>query len=122
MKVNYILLILILFAAAVALSAQPVPQPSPSPASGTLAGLILDPGEARVPGAKVIIEAKKFRKEVVSGDDGSYSVDLPKGKYKVRVECGGFYPSRKKTVSIIFNATTKLDVVLRGIRNDPSHP
>jgi hypothetical protein len=122
MKVNYLLLTLFLLAGGVAIGAQPVPESSVSPASGTLAGLILDPGDARVPAAKVIIEGKKFRKEVVSGEDGSYSVNLPEDKYKVRVECGGFYPSRKKTVSISLNATTKLDVVLRGIRNDPSHP
>lgn len=122
MKVNYLFLNLFLLAGGVAISAQPVPQPNLSPPNGTLAGLILDPGDARVTAAKVIIEAKKFRKEVVSADDGSYSVDLPEGKYKVRVECGGFYRSRKKTVSISLNATTKLDVVLRGIRNDPLHP
>ena len=121
MKVNYVLFILFL-AAAVTLSAQPVPQPSPSPARGTLAGLILDPGGARVPAAKVIIEAKKFRREVVSDDDGRYSVDLPEGKYEVRVERDGFYPSRKKTISISLNVTTNLDVVLKGISNDESHP
>jgi hypothetical protein len=122
MKVNYILLTLFLLAAAVALCAQPVPQSSLSPASGTLAGWILDPGDARVSAAKVIIEAKKFRREVVSDADGRYSVNLPQGKYKVRVERDGFYPSRKKSISITLNVTTKLDVVLRGIRNDESHP
>ena len=122
MKVNYTIFVLLLLAAALASGAQPVRQSLPSRSIGTLAGLILDPGDARVPAAKVIIEAKRFRKEVVSGDDGSYSVDLAEGKYKVRVECGGFYPTRKKTVSITLNSTTKLDIVLRGIRNDSAHP
>ena len=121
MRVNYPVFALLLLAVA-ALSAQPAHQSPNSRSTGTLAGLILDPGDARVPAAKVIIEAKRFRREVVSSDAGTYSINLPEGKYKVRVERDGFYPSRKKTVPITLNATTKLDVILKGIRNDESHP
>jgi hypothetical protein len=104
------------------LSAQSVGQ-SPAPeTSGKLSGLILDPGKARVAGAKIIIESKGFRREVTSADDGSYALVLPEGKYKVRVELGGFYPSRKKTIRISSNTTTNLDVTLKGIRVDAEHP
>ena len=113
---------LIVLCFSLVLKAQPVGQSSAPEASGKLSGLILDPGEARVVGAKIIIEAKGFRREVISTDDGSYEIALPEGKYKMRVELGGFYPSRKKTVRISSNATTKLDVTLKGIRNDASHP
>jgi hypothetical protein len=115
-------LALIVLSFSLVLKAQTVSQ-SPAPeASGKLSGLILDPGEARVVGAKIIVEAKGFRREVISNDDGGYEVSLPEGKYKVRVELDGFYPSGKKTVRISSNATTKLDVTLKGIRNDPEHP
>lgn len=117
-----ICLVLIVLSFSIILKAQAVGQ-SPAPeASGKLSGLILDPGEARVVGAKIIVEAKGFRREATSADDGSYELVLPEGKYKVRVELGGFYPSNKKTVRISSNTMTKLDFTLKGIRNDPEHP
>ena len=120
--ISYISLTLFVLIASLVSNAQPISQ-SPSPIkSGRLSGLILDPGEARVVGAKIIIEGKGFRREAVSDDDGRYAIDLHVGKYKLRVELGGFYPSRKKAVRISLNADTKLDVTLKGIRNDESHP
>ena len=115
-------LALIVLSFSLALKAQTVNQLAAPEASGKLSGLILDPGEARVVGAKIIIEAKGFRREVISTDDGSYEIALPEGKYKVIVEHDGFYPSRKKTVRISSNTTTKLDVTLKGVRNDELHP
>jgi hypothetical protein len=119
---KYIGLALIVLNFSLVLSAQSVTQLPAPETSGKLSGLILDPGEARVAGAKIIIEAKGFRREVTSADDGSYAIALPEGKYKVRVELGGFYPSRKKTIRISSNATTNLDVTLKGIRVDAEHP
>jgi hypothetical protein len=104
------------------LNAQPIVQSSSSAASGKLSGLILDPGEARAPGAKIIVEGKGLRREVVSADDGSYAIELPEGKYKVRIMLDGFHPSRKKSVRISSNVTTKLDITLKGIRSDESRP
>ena len=75
-----------------------------------------------MPGARIIVESKGFRREVISADDGSYEIDLPEGKYKIRVERDGFYTSRKKTIRISSNAPIKLDVTLKGIRSDESHP
>jgi uncharacterized membrane protein len=115
-------LALLFLTSSLVLNAQSIGQSSSPMSSGKLLGLILDPSEARVVGAKIIVEAKGFRREVISSDDGSYEIALPEGKYKVRVELGGFYPSRKKTVRISSNATTKLDVTLKGIRNDAEHP
>ena len=115
-------LTLLFLTSCLVLNAQSNSQSSLPVATGKLSGLILDPGEARVVSAKIIIEAKGFRREVISSDDGSYEIVLPEGKYKVRVELGGFYPSPKKTVRINSNATTKLDVTLKGIIIDAEHP
>jgi hypothetical protein len=123
MKLTKLLcLALVVITLSLVLKAQTVSQSSSPEAHGKLSGLVFDPGEARVVGAKIIIETKGFRREVITADDGSYEIALPEGKYKVRVELGGFYPSRKKTVRISSNATTRLDVTLKGIRNDESHP
>jgi hypothetical protein len=62
---------------------------------GTPAGMVLDPGKARVPRAKIILEAKEFKREIVSADDGSYATDVPEGEYRTRVERDGFHPFRK---------------------------
>jgi hypothetical protein len=93
-------------------------QPSSSP--GKLVGLV--GGEARVPAARVIVEAKGFRRETVSADDGSYQIELPEGKYKISVIRGDFYPYSKECVRVMPNATTKLDVTLKGRRVDEEHP
>lgn len=47
--------------------------------------MVLDVGEARVPSAEVIVEAKAFRRETVSADDVSYQIELPEGKYKITI-------------------------------------
>jgi hypothetical protein len=113
---------LVVAATVLVMDGQLAAQSSSLTAGGKLSGLILDPGEARVVGARIIVEGKGFRREATSGDDGGYSLDLPEGRYKVRVMLGGFYPSRKKSVRIMRGAETKFNVTLKGIRNDESHP
>ena len=103
-------------------NAQAIGQSSSPIPTGTLSGLILDSVEARVSRAQIIIEAKGFRRVIMSADDGSYEIALPEGKYKVRVQLEGCYPYRKKGVRISSNITTKLNITLEGIRNDPEHP
>ena len=113
------LTVLILANSSLSKAALPI-QSSSSP--GKLVGLVLDVGEARVPAAKVIVEAKGFRRETVSADDGSYQIELPEGKYKISVIRGDFYPYIKECVRVMPNATTKLDVTLKGRRVDEEHP
>jgi len=95
---------------------------APTQRTGILSGLILDPGQVRVPAAKILVEGKGFHRMVMSTDDGSYTIELPDGKYHVRATRGGFYPSRKKTVRIRSGAPVTANITLRGIRNDASHP
>jgi hypothetical protein len=120
--ITNICLVLLLRTSNLVTNAQSISQSSSLTLNGTLSGLILDPVEGRVTRAQIIIEAKGFRRMIKSADDGSYEIALPEGKYKVRVQLDGFYPSRKKSVRIRPNVTTKLDVTLEGIRNDPEHP
>ncbi len=115
-------LVLAVAATVLVMNGQLAAQSSSPATGGKLSGLILDPGEARVVGARIIVEGKGFRREATSGGDGGYSLDLPEGKYKVKVLLGGFYPFQKKGVRITRGAETKLNVTLKGIRNDESHP
>ena len=89
---------------------------------GTLAGMVLDPNKARVPRAKILLETNGFKQEITTADDGSYSIDLPEGKYKIRVERDGFYTFRMNGIRIVSGGLVKLDVVIKGIRNDIDHP
>lgn len=92
------------------------------PQVGNLTGLVLDVGKARIPDALILIEGPNLRRAIKTADDGSYAIQLPYGKYRVTVTRDGFYPSGKKTVNIRPNAPVTLDVTLKGIRNDASHP
>ena len=93
MRLNkYIVLAFLILTASSLLHAKQNTQSSSSIPAGKLMGLILDAGEARVPAAKIIVENECFRREVTSAAEGSYEVDLPEGKYKIRVESVGFYP------------------------------
>ena len=86
-----------------------------------LSGLIVDEGDARIAAAEIVIEGKGFRRVLTSNNDGSYSVQIPQGKYKVVVQRSGFYV-RTITVKLKTNESKRLDVRLKGIRVDGSHP
>ena len=94
-----------------ALSAQPISHQH-SHGVAKLSGLILQPDAAGVPGARIIIERKGVRREIVSATDGSYEINLPKGKYKVRVKAQGFYPSKERLCVLRSDVTTKLEITL----------
>src|SRR5713226_8934701 len=49
---------------------------------GTVKGLVVDPGNNRIPRAQVSIEAKSSKKTILSKDDGNYEIQLPAGEYK----------------------------------------
>ena len=122
---GYISLTILILAVSFASSAESMSmiQTSSSAPSGKLAGLVLNAGEARVPAARVIIEAKGFRREVTSDDEGNYEIELPAGKYKIHAERDEFYPSKKKSVRVNSNSTTKFDIILKvGRVVDDLHP
>jgi len=85
---------------------------TPSGGDGRLAGIVSDPLGVYAPGARIVIKGRRLRRELRSGGDGTYSVDLPPGKYSVRVEHPGFVPIRKR-VRITRDAVTRLDVLFR---------
>ena len=97
---------------ALSASAQQTPN---SAATGKLTGLIMDPLGGQIPGARITIEGRRFKRQLWSADDGTYSIDAPTGTYKVRVEYGGCDPSRLRGVVIKSNGVTTLNVVLYPI-------
>ncbi len=99
----------LLFALSVPLNAK-VPQTPTTP--GKLTGMVLDPAKVYVPGATLTVKGRRVRRELYSTDDGSYSVELPPGRYIVRIAHVGFYPVRRR-VRVQYNVMTTFEVALR---------
>ncbi len=59
-------------------------------ASITLHGTVTDPSQAILPDATVIVECGSFRRLTQTNATGAYSLTLPPGSYRVRVEAAGF--------------------------------
>jgi hypothetical protein len=83
-------------------------------AEGTLKGLILDPNEARIPGAQITVENKKYRVDVESNDEGAFEVQLPAGEYQLKIEFNGFRDYRKR-VRIEADKTETISATLRPL-------
>lgn len=74
-------------------------EPTPR-AEGQLKGLVLDPNESRIVGAKVTLENKDFKFEVWSNDEGAFEVRVPAGDYRLRIENNGFKPYVRRKLRI----------------------
>ncbi len=84
----------------------------PVRALGELKGLVLDPNDARVAGAKITIENKKNRFELWSTDEGAFQIKLPAGEYQLKIESNGFKPYIKKRVRIEADKTETMRVTV----------
>jgi len=79
--------------AAGATAAAPAQAAAPATAGGTrVHGTVLDPDGELIPGAKITLTPSKgsAAKQVTSGDDGTYSINVPPGTYTVVVTMPGF--------------------------------
>jgi hypothetical protein len=86
---------------------------SPTPrAEGELKGIVLDPNDARVAGAKITIENKRDRFELWSTDEGAFQLKLPVGEYQIKIESNGFKPYIKKRVRIEADKTETMSVTV----------
>jgi hypothetical protein len=79
---------------------------------GKLVGIVADPNFVYVPGASIIITGKRLKRGLSSGNDGSYSIDLPPGTYLIRFQHVGFVTIRKR-VQLTLEVVTKLSVCFR---------
>jgi len=95
------------------IDAQIVSQQPQSETTGKVSGVILDRGDARVPKAKIIVERKGFRSELISEDDGRYEIELPVGSYTITVTHVGFHASQNTDVEIRSNSQTTFNVVMK---------
>src|SRR5687768_16852395 len=65
-------------------------EPSLSSPHGRIIGVVHDANNARIVGATIKIKNARFYREVRSGEEGDFEVELPAGLYRITVEQPGF--------------------------------
>src|SRR4030095_7593366 len=98
--------VLLLFGLASALAAQTF--------TGTITGRVLDPHQAAVPDAIVLLRnaATGVERPTSTNSEGEYFFTLvPPGKYTLQVEASGFAPSFV-SVDVVVAASSRVDITL----------
>lgn len=57
---------------------------------------------AIVQGVKVIVESKKFKREVMTDGGGRFEVEVPLGIYKITTEVQSFKKFKRKNLKIVY--------------------
>ena len=102
-----------------ALLLAPLPQPatgadlaqSSESEWGKLVGMIVDPNEARIATAKILITSRRVSREVLVNEEGFFQIDIPQGRYRVTITANGFRTVRR-IVFVKSNAVIALNVRL----------
>ncbi len=87
---------------------------SQTPTTGQIAGQIVDPSEAAVPGASLLLTSETVAQRETSSDDaGRFRFPLlPPGVYRLEAETGGFSTVTIEQIAVRITETTAVDVEL----------
>src|SRR5579863_1094601 len=83
---------------------------------GSLRGAVQDPTGARIPKAKIVVQAadSSLEREAESEDRGEFRVDdLPPGSYRITVSASGFAQA-EAAVSIAVSSVREVTVTLKA--------
>jgi hypothetical protein len=70
-------------------------------------GVVLDPIDALIIDARIVIENAQFKRELKSSENGDFVIELPAGKYKVSVETEfGFRPLIVTDIDVVPDVIT----------------
>ena len=83
----------------------------PQSEPGKLVGMIVDPNEARIATAKILITSRRLSLEVRVDEEGFFQINLPQGRYRVTITANGFRTARR-SVFVKSNAVIALNVPL----------
>lgn len=87
---------------------------TPAPrAEGELKGLVVDWDDARIVGAKITAENKKYSFEAWSNEEGAFKLKLPVSEYLIKIESYGFGTYVRKRVRIEADETKAINVTLQ---------
>lgn len=82
---------------------------------GAIRGLVLDPNNSPVPGAKVVVKdvARGTEVSATTNDEGFYQANyLLSGKYVITVEAAGFKTLQRENIVIEIGNTLQVDLPL----------
>ena len=82
--------------------------------TGIIRGIVRDPSEALVPGAKITLSSleKTDVKTAVSGSRGEFSVEAPAGTYELKAELRGFKPSIARPLRLNESEAIRMIMIL----------
>ena len=87
---------------------------------GKIQGVLLDINDARIVGAKIIIEGAQLKRELKSGDEGNFEIQLPAGSYQIRVEANGFRKFELSPFKVKASVTEMINIHMEvGVISDP---
>lgn len=81
--------------------------------NGILSGTLVDPNDARITAAKIILNNKKANQELASDMNGEFKIEIAAGIYQITVEANGFKKYQQEGIKIESEKTTKLKIMLQ---------
>ena len=72
--------------AAVVCVAQQRNSPESQNNNGKIQGVLLDINDARIVGARIIIESGQLKRQLRSRNEGDFEIQVPAGTYQIKVE------------------------------------
>jgi hypothetical protein len=103
------IVILIILVAIVCAGQQRTVSPSQK-STGKIQGVLLDVNDARIVSATVIIENAQFKRELKSGEEGDFEIELPAGVYQIKVEANGFRRFELSPFKVKANVTEMINI------------
>ena len=112
--INFTAAFILLISAISVTATRPLAQSGqiPSAEPGKLTGMVVDPNEARINGAMIVIEKKGFRRELVADEEGFFQVSVPAGMYVVTAKSYGFQPVSRRRVYVKANSVRAINFKL----------
>ncbi len=102
-------------------ASEPFPQARRSSEPGKLVGMVVDPNEARIAGARIIIEGSGNRREVMADEEGFFVANLPEGRYRITAQSYGFRTVTQTRVYVRANHVRAINFKLFPASMDGEH-
>ena len=89
--------------------------------TGKIQGVLLDINDARIAGAKITIEGGQLKRELRSGDEGDFEIQLPTGSYQITVVANGFRKFEISPFKVKANVTEIINIHMEvAVISDPN--
>jgi hypothetical protein len=89
-QAKYILIVIIVSISAASSATSQLRTNSPKEKTGKIQGVLLDVNDARITGARILIENASLKRELRSASEGDFQIQLPAGSYQIKVQANGF--------------------------------